>query len=332
MPANLTIAERAQIIAQFNEGYSISAISRNLNTSRSSVRFWIRREGEEGSLLDRRRSGRRPALSNNDREFMRREYETNGFIPTNYFAEIFDVSAQTIRSHLHHMGLHHRHYAKKMYLTDAHRLARLNFAREHLDFDWSNTIFCDEKTFKSNQHGHLWRYNSTRYRDDHVIPNRESGQISVNIWGWMSADGVGELCSLPPRATAVNYIDVLQSAMLPTVRNVYPESKVPQLDFVQDNCSIYNARIVRAWFRSHTDLKVIPWPSRSPDLNPIEHLWGLMVQRWSHQNERTKEALINHCNIIWEEMRGTDICLRLVNSMRSRLLDVIEANGSYTRF
>jgi len=33
-----------------------------------------------------------------------------------------------------------------MYLTDTHRLAPLNFAREHLDFDWSNTIFCDEKT------------------------------------------------------------------------------------------------------------------------------------------------------------------------------------------
>ncbi|CAG4939602.1 unnamed protein product [Colias eurytheme] len=150
MPANLTIAERAQIIAQFNEGSSISAISRNLNISRHSVRFWIHREGQEGSLLDHRRSGRRPALSNNDRE--REE-------PTKHFAEMFDVSAQTIWNHLHYMGLHHRHYVKKIYLTDAHRLARLNFARERLEFDWSNTVFCDEKTFKSSQHGrlHLWR-------------------------------------------------------------------------------------------------------------------------------------------------------------------------------
>ena len=76
-------------------------------------------------------------------------------------------------------------------MTDAHRIARLNFAREHLDFDWSNTVFCDEKTFKSSQHGRLqlWRYNSTRYTEDHVIPSRESGRISVNIYGWMTVWG-----------------------------------------------------------------------------------------------------------------------------------------------
>lgn len=98
MPANLTIAERAQIIAQFNEGCSISVKSRNFNISIRCVRFWIRREGEERSLLNRRRSGRRPELSNNDREFMRREYEINGFKPTKHFAELFDVCAQTIRN------------------------------------------------------------------------------------------------------------------------------------------------------------------------------------------------------------------------------------------
>lgn len=50
-----------------------------------------------------------------------------------------------------------------------------------------------------------------------------------------------------------------------------------------------------------------------------------MVQRWSNQNERTRQALEWHCNEIWEETRGSDVCSRLVDSMRHRLQAVIEA-------
>ncbi|KAI8430394.1 hypothetical protein MSG28_000682 [Choristoneura fumiferana] len=51
---------------------------------------------------------------------------------------------------------------------------------QHLDFDWSNTVFCDEKTFKSSQHGRLqlWRRDGTRHTQDHVIPNKKSGRIA----------------------------------------------------------------------------------------------------------------------------------------------------------
>ncbi|KAG0728951.1 hypothetical protein GWK47_031366 [Chionoecetes opilio] len=49
--------------------------------------------------------------------------------------------------------------AKKELLTDAHRASRLAFAEQHankgLDF-WSQVIFCDEKTFRSSDHGILY--------------------------------------------------------------------------------------------------------------------------------------------------------------------------------
>ncbi|KAH9632267.1 hypothetical protein HF086_002902 [Spodoptera exigua] len=35
--------------------------------------------------------------------------------------------------------------------------------------------------------------------------------------------------------------------------------------------------------------------ARSPNLNPIENLWGLIVQKWDNRAERTKEALVTHC-------------------------------------
>ena len=38
-------------------------------------------------------------------------------------------------------------------------------------------------------------------------------------------------------------------------------------------------------------VSVIEWPSRSPDLNPIENLWGIMVTEWTDRNERTPYVL-----------------------------------------
>lgn len=244
------------------------------------------------------------------------------------------MCARTIRNHLHSMNVHHRQPAYKVALTEGHKIARFNFARQYLDFDWSSTIFTDEKSFNSSTNGrlNLWRYNNTRYEEKNVVINRESGRISINLWGWISADGVGELVQLPPRANAVNYVSMLEESMLPSLRIVYPQREMPNVSFVQDNCRIHTARVTDAWFREHPEITVIPWPAKSPDLNPIENIWGLMVQRWDNRNERRTEDLLRHCEQSWENLRGSDICSRLVGSMRSRLQAVIDSNGSYTRY
>lgn len=78
-----------------------------------------------------------------------------------------EVSAETVRRRLHQAAIHHRVPAKKELLTDAHRAARLAFARQYvgkgMEF-WERTIFTDEKSFSSSNHGkiHLWRRNDTR--------------------------------------------------------------------------------------------------------------------------------------------------------------------------
>lgn len=294
----------------------------------------MKRFEEEGSIATRMRSGRRPLINQPQRRFMINEYEANGFMPTRRYAELFDTSLLTVRRALHAEGLHHRRPAKKPYLTQRHKDQRLQFARDYLDFNWESTIFSDEKTFKSSQKGriHLWRRDNTRWCEQNIVPNTESGRICVNMWGWISAAGPGELAFIPTRANSSNYVEVLSDIMLPTVRNVYPSEEFSDISFVQDNCPIHCAGIVRHWFSQHADIRVIPWPARSPDLNPIENVWGLMVQRWEARDERSPEQLKSHCLELWENLRGTDICQNIVGSMRKRLLDCIENNGGHTKY
>lgn len=48
----LTLQQRAEILFLHEDGLNISAISRELNISRFTVRFWIRRHGDEGQITD----------------------------------------------------------------------------------------------------------------------------------------------------------------------------------------------------------------------------------------------------------------------------------------
>lgn len=90
---------------------------------------------------------------------------------------------------------------------------------------------------------------------------------------------------------------------------------------------------VRFWIRRYAEEgQLIDHGHNSVDINPIENLWGLMVQRWENRNERIKLAIENHCQMIWEEMRGTDLCSRLVGSMRNRLQSVIDARSGYISY
>ena len=42
--------------------------------------------------------------------------------------------------------------------------------------------------------------------------------------------------------------------------------------FQQDNARAHTARITRDFLQQH-NIRLLPWPALSPDLNPIEYLW-----------------------------------------------------------
>jgi transposase len=76
---------------------------------------------------------------------------------------------------------------------------------------------------------------------------------------------------IPGNFTAQRYCDeILQPHVLPLMQQNGAR-------FQHDNARPYTARITTALL-TNSNVAVLPWTSKSPDLNPIEHLWDALAK------------------------------------------------------
>ena len=75
------------------------------------------------------------------------------------------------------------------------------------------------------------------------------------------------------------------------------------------------------------------WPIQSPDLNPIEHLWGYLKRRFAeHENSSSGiHELWKRIQVDWEEISVAE-CQKLIESMPRRIEAVLKAKGGYTKY
>lgn len=164
-----------------------------------------------------------------------------------------------------------------------------------------------------------------------------SGRICAGMFGWMHAAGVGELTDVGQgRFTGNKYVELLEEVLLPSVRAMlFPE--LTPFYLVQDNSPVHSSNVVKSWFQDHPEITLLPHPPKSPDLNPIENIWGMMIQNLSLDNPvlHSRATMVNRVKLAWEELRsqgGRDMTAELVASMPCRLNSVIDAGGAYTKY
>ena len=129
-------------------------------------------------------------------------------------------------------------------------------------------------------------------------------------------------CFLKSKVTTTVYQNVLEDFMIPSAEDLYGDA---DFIFQQDLAPAHTARSTKTWFDAHA-ITVLDWPANSPDLNPIENLWGILKRKMRGTRPNNKEELTASIKKIWASITPMQ-CHRLIASMPRRIEAVIKAKG-----
>lgn len=210
-------------------------------------------------------------------------------------------------------------------LKPEHKMARLNWAKTHMDFGlkWGSVIWSDEKKFNLDGPDGLQYYWADLRKEKDIFSKNAHGGGSVMIWAGFGWNGTTDIVFIDGRLNSQGYRKVLEDHLLPKAPQIAGQDWI----FQQDNASIHTSKAMMTWFRAD-GINIMSWPARSPDLNPIENLWGILARR-VYVNGRQFATVGELKTAIKEEWSkiGEDILHTLINSMSNRVFNVILKNG-----
>ncbi len=161
----------------------------------------------------------------------------------------------------------------------------------------------------------------------------QAGGGGVLVWGIFSWHTVGPLVPIEHhlKATATAYLSIVADHVHPLMTTVYPSSDGY---FQQDNAPCHKAQTISDWFLEHNnEFPLLKWPPQSPDLNPIEHLWDVVVReiRIMDVQPTNLQQLRDAIMSIWTKI-SEEYFQHLVKSMPRRIQAVLKAKGCPTLF
>ncbi len=109
--------------------------------------------------------------------------------------------------------------------------------------------------------------------------------------------------------------------MLPSADKLYGNA---DFIFQQDLAPAHTAKGTKSWFNDH-GVTVLDWPANSPDLNPVENLWGIVKRKM-------RDTRPNNADDLKATVKATWACHRLIASMPRRIDAVIHSKGGPTKY
>lgn len=321
-------------------GMSYKAIGRQLGYHYTVISRLVRKHGATQNVKDRHRSGRPSVTTQREDRSLGRLVRRNPFATSTRLKRQWlpcrNLSTRTVRNRLKAAGLKPRRVIKRPTLDDRHRRERLAWCRARQNWNlqtWRRIHWSDESRFLlhvTDGRTRVWRHRNAAYTPRNIVPTVPFGGGSVMVWGCVSHDCKLDLVTINGNHTGEKYTrDVLTPVVVPHFDN---HTLAPRPLFMDDNARHHRSRAVKAYLENES-VNTLPWPARSPDLNPIEHLWDQLGRRIQalEPPPQTLQQLEAQLHREWRQITLQQI-RRLTGSMRRRVAAVIQANGGYTRY
>ncbi|CAH1982627.1 unnamed protein product [Acanthoscelides obtectus] len=202
--------------------------------------------------------------------------------------------------------------------------------RSFWDQEWNSIVFSDEPRFCLGMHdgrARVRRRRGERRNPQFFVERHVHHTVGVMVWGAIAYGSRSPLIFIRGNMNAQRYIhEVLEPHLLPYLDTLADPT------FQQDNARPHVARVTIDFFQ-HNDVTLLPWPPRSPDLSPIEHVWDMMGRRLLNLQcpPQTLEALREELVVAWNEIPQEDID-HLIRSMPRRVGECVAHQGASTHY
>lgn len=322
----VSVEKQQQVLTLFAEGNNQKYIEKKSGVSRRTIgriidRGVIKRENEYHN-----KSGRpRKLNSKKEKKIKQIVKKDNRKTLLKIVAEIEEnVSKSTMSRTLKRLNLKKRKMKTKPLLTQKHKDNRITFAREYasVNYNWSKWIFSDEKKFNlDGPDGYRYYWADKSLNENVEIYSKDHNcRKNVMVWGAISKQGVSHLIEVKPKTKAPDYIKILQEGLIP----IYDDGDI----FQQDGAKCHTAKLTKKFLEDNSII-CPTWPSKSPDLSPIENIWGWITNKVYFGNPPYQDikSLKSAIFQAWDEIPD-DLIDSLIESMPGRMLEVIKNNGN----
>ncbi|MBR6907848.1 transposase [bacterium] len=233
------------------------------------------------------------------------------------------LARSTINSYRHQFKFQYKPPRQRQELTDEHKKKRKIFVYSIFnipEFPWRSIIFSDESRIcLTNDSRWVWRRRGDNcpgiFLDEKKFPH------GIMVYGAIGVNYKSKLVITNLKITSKVYTNnIEQSRMIEDLKN-------REYVFMQDGAPSHKALDTRKWLNTRCDYLAF-WPPNSPDLNPIEMLWGIIKTRIKQlpTQPKTIDDLTKKVLEIWYSI-DMETINHLVESFYYRLLLVATHDG-----
>jgi transposase len=274
MPPHLTQKEKIDILIQHSQGQSMRSIAQHMRCSLATVSKTVKKYHTTGSIDNAKRTNPRIFTSPTNRRKLRDLVRRHRQWTSKHLAGVLksrykvDASARTVRRERNRMRFRQVGYSTKPMLTLKTRLKRVKYCNDNEGEDWDDIWFSDEKLFKIDFTGKkVWK----QPWEDPVVAIQPPRSVSLFVWGAVNWNGRTSLHTTTQPFDANAYMNIIYKHLI----QQQPESFDRLL---QDNAGQHKAHLTLDFLNNFDVELVHNYPPWSPELNPIEHMWGWMVK------------------------------------------------------
>ena len=248
----------------------------------------------------------------------------NGAVSDADLANLLGTSRSSVNRIRHDLRYSYRPLRHGPLLEDRQVEARLAFCRSHMDCDWSMTIFTDESRFATSPDCPVMSWTK---RGQNAYIQSQKFPASFMVWGGIVGNQKTRLLKCPNRMDSDGYIQLLEAN---GVVEFMPENGVAL--FQQDGATCHTSRKTSQWFAEKGVALLNGWPSNSPDLSPIEQVWGIskrfIIQRYGMRTPITLAQLETATFEAFDTIQPRTIAI-LTKSVEFRVRLCVQRNGRF---